>query len=251
MSAGPATLAAAAAAAAAEAAEPAAAPAAEAAEPAAEAAAESAAERADAAVPAAPRAPPMAPPPPPPPAEQDEDDQHDDQGQGSRRSDCARRRRTFARHVVERHAAPSAMRLMIAGSSRDQAPAVLALAELRRDHLADRLAGEAVGDEPFEAVADLDPALRSSTATTISRPLSLPFCADAAAAVLEHLDGVFARCPVGLKCRHGGDDHDVAGGGLQREDAALELRLARRIDDVGEVVDRPGERRRGAAGPPK
>ena len=41
--------------------------------------------------------------------------------------------------------------------------------------VADRLAGEAVGDELLEVVADLDPTRRSSTATTISRPLSLPF----------------------------------------------------------------------------
>ncbi len=51
------------------------------------------------------------------------------------------------------------MRLMMRVVPASRPFAVLALTELRQDRLADRLAGEAVGDESFEAVADLDPDL--------------------------------------------------------------------------------------------
>ena len=59
-----------------------------------------------------------------------------------------------------------------------------------------------------------------------------------AAAVLEHLDGVFVDVAVRLERRHGRDHDDVAAGALQRLDPPVELALARRVDDVGEVVDR-------------
>ena len=84
--------------------------------------------------------------------------------------------------------------------------------------------GESVRDELLEVVADLDADLADPRRPrTISTPLSLPFCADAASAVLEHLDGVFADVAVRLEGRDRGDDDDVAGGRLQRADAAIEL----------------------------
>ena len=61
-----------------------------------------------------------------------------------------------------------------AGDPRLQARPVLAAREVRRHVVAADLAGEAVGDELLEVVADLDPHRRSFTASTTSRPLSLP-----------------------------------------------------------------------------
>ena len=52
---------------------------------------------------------------------------------------------------------PSAMRLMTRVVAGKKAAAVLSLAELRQDRFSNRLPGEAVGDEPFESVSDLDP----------------------------------------------------------------------------------------------
>ena len=66
----------------------------------------------------------------------------------------------------------------------------------------------------------------------------LALLADAPAAVLEHLDGVFLDVGVRLERRDRRDDHDVAAGALQRADAPVELALARFVDDAGEVVDR-------------
>ena len=73
-------------------------------------------------------------------------------------------------------------------------PPVVAVAELRRHRLADGLAGEAVGDELFEVVADLDAHLallrpRRRSARRCPCPL-----ADAAAAVLEHLHARTRGC---------------------------------------------------------
>ena len=53
---------------------------------------------------------------------------------------------------------PSAMRLMMRVAPASSPRAVVAVAELRGDGVADRLAGEAVGDELLEVVADLDSA---------------------------------------------------------------------------------------------
>ena len=61
--------------------------------------------------------------------------------------------------------------------------------------------------------------------------------ADAPALILEHLDGVFPDVGIRLKRRNRRDDHDVAAGALQRQDASVELALARFVDDSGKVVD--------------
>ena len=52
----------------------------------------------------------------------------------------------------------------------------------------------------------------------------------------------------GRSRRNGGDDDDVGRGFLKGEDAALELTLAGGVDDVREVVDRCGEKRRRLCG---
>ncbi len=69
------------------------------------------------------------------------------------------------------------------------------------DRLADRLAGEAVGDELLEVVADLDAHLAILDGDDDEQPVVLALLADPAAAVLEHLDGVFVDVRVRLEGR--------------------------------------------------
>ena len=121
---------------------------------------------------------------------------------------------------------------------------VLALTKRREDRFTDRLAGKAVGHESFEAVADFDPDLAILDRDDDQQAVVLAAIADAPSVVLEHLDGVFLDVGVGLKRGHGGDHDDIAAGTLQGLNPSIELALARLVDHIREVVDRPGEGRR-------
>ena len=109
-------------------------------------------------------------------------------------------------------------------------------------YLAAGFAGKPVGDELLEVVADFDPHLPVVDGQQDQQPVVLAALADAAAAVLEHLDRVLADVGVRLERLHRGHDDDVAAGLLQRADQRVHLGLARRVDDVGEVVDRLRQR---------
>ena len=106
----------------------------------------------------------------------------------------------------------------------EQARAVAAAPELRRHELAAGLAGEAVGDPLLEAVADLDPDPPLLDRDEDQQAVVLALVADAAAVILEQLDGVLADVAVRLDGRHGGDDDDVAAGRLERADRCGRLR---------------------------
>ena len=104
----------------------------------------------------------------------------------------------------------------------EQARAVLALAEPR--HIASRIVcRRSRRSRILEPVADLDPDLAILDRHDDQQAVVLAALADAAAAVLEHLDGVFADVGVWLERGHRRDDDDVAAGRLQGLDAAIEL----------------------------
>src|SRR5262249_46731257 len=173
------------------------------------------------------------------------DDDEDDPEQRADRETAARTGsppRGLDGHVWHDDAAPFRDAVDERGRSREQALAVAALAELRPDDVAN-FAGEAVRDDALEAVADLDAERAILHGDDDEDAVVLALVADAASAVLEHLDGVLVDAAVRLERRHGGDDDGVAGGVAQRADAAIELGPARRIDDVREVVHRVRQRR--------
>ena len=85
-------------------------------------------------------------------------------------------------------------------------------------YVARRLAGEAVGDPRLEAVADLDPDAALLQRHHDQQAVVLALLADAAAVVLEQLVRVLADVAEGLEGRHGRDDDDVAGRGLELAD---------------------------------
>ena len=147
-------------------------------------------------------------------------------------------------NVWHAHAALVGDALNQRGRAGQQPRAVLLLAEIRPDDVAD-FTGEAVRDDVFEAVADLEAQRAILDRDDNQQPVVLVFVADPAAAVFEHLDGVFVDAAVRLERRHRGDDDGVAARLAQRADAPVELASARRVDDVREVVDGVGERRRG------
>src|SRR5262249_31370500 len=230
-----ATASAAAAAKAAEAAAEAAAPAQTAAGPAA------AAERADAARPAAPGSAAPEPPPSSTAAADPADDQNRDEDPEDRRQRHGRRvalarLRSRYGYAVERDASLLGDALDDARRAHEQAPAESSRGEVRRHHAA-RFAGEAVGDELLEVVADFDLDAPLLHREENQQPVVLALLSDAAAAVLEHLDGVFLGRAVWRDRRHGGDDDDVRGFCLQLADQLLHPPRAVGIDHVREVVD--------------
>ena len=111
-------------------------------------------------------------------------------------------------------------------------------------YLTTGLAGKPVGDELLEVIADFDPDLPIVDGQEDEQPVVLAALADAASAVLEHLDRVFPDVGVGLERLDGGDDDDVAARLLQGADERVHLGRARRIDHAGEIVDRLRELRR-------
>ena len=136
---------------------------------------------------------------------------------------------------------PSAMRLMMRVAPARRPAPYCPCRKAGRMALANRLSGEAVGHESLEAVSDLDPDLAVLDRDDNQQAVVLAALADAAALILEHLDGVFPDVGIRLKRGHRRDDDDVAAGALQRLDASIELALARVVDDSGEVVDRRAE----------
>src|SRR5688572_7987712 len=222
------------------------------AEPAAEAttakppepAAARAAERTDAAVPGAPRR--AAPVPGTPPAAPAQGVQHDEKHE-QRQQQAAPT--PGVAHVDPRcrtigQLDPTAFRDPIhqPRDARYQALAVLALAKERHHVEAADLAGEAVGDELLQLVADLDPHLPVGDGHDHQQPVVLALLADAAAAVLEHLDRVLLQVGVvRLVGVHGGHHEGVAGAALEAQDHRFERPGAGAVDHVGKVVDRPGQ----------
>ena len=134
-----------------------------------------------------------------------------------------------------------------AGGAGAQSLAVVTRPERRHHDLAAGFSREPVGDPLLEAVADLDPDLPLLEREQDQQAVVLALLADAAAVVLEQLDGVFADVAVAADGRHGGNDHDVAAGGLERAAQRIDGARTVGIDDVGEIVDRLGQcgKRRG------
>jgi hypothetical protein len=126
--------------------------------------------------------------------------------------------------------------------------AVLSVPEERRHHLTARLAGEAVGDPLLEVVPDLDPDAPLLQREQDQEAVVLALLSNAFAVVREQLDGVLLDVAVGLDGRHGRDHDDVAGRGLQRADHPIDRARAVGVDDLGEVVDRSGQFRKGTGG---
>src|SRR5262249_23106719 len=152
-----------------------------------------AAERPDAARPAAPgAAAPVAPPAPGAAAaaaqQQRDDDENDDRR--NRESLAAALGPRLARHVGQRDAALLGDAGDDAGRAREQPGAELAVPERGHDDGADRLAGEAVGDELLEVVAGFDPD-RAVVDRGDDEDAVVPAAlADPLAAILEELDRV-------------------------------------------------------------
>ena len=187
--------------------------------------------------------PPQCRPPAPRVAADDEDQEEDEQDDLQRIREVAGRRprapdRDLARHILQLHVAPLGDPVDDARDARDAVPRPY-WPSRNRGRIASRIVcpEKPSVTNPSSPYPTSIPTLRSSTATTISRPLSLPRSPMPRPLILEHLDRVFLDVGVRLKRRHGGDDDDVAAGVLQRVHATLDLALARRVDDVREVVD--------------
>src|SRR4029079_16815525 len=200
-------------------------PAAAAAEPAARSAEAAAAERPDAAGPVAPRtAAPVAPPAPPAVAadvyDEDDDPEEEVERESARPRVAARRLRALDRHVRDGDAALLADAIDDLGRAAHQPLAGLPLPEFRPDGVA-HFAGEAVGDQLLERVADLKPQRAIVHRDDDQQAVVLAFVANAAAPVLEHLDRVLIDAPVRLVSRHGRDDDRVSGRVPQRPNAPV------------------------------
>ena len=133
----------------------------------------------------------------------------------------------------------SAIRLMMRVVAGEQAGAVVAPAELGRDRVADGLAGEAVGDELLRGRSRprCRPA-RSLTATTISRPLSLPLSPMPLPPFSNILTAYSSMSPYGWNV---GTVATTTTSPLAAWSARMRRsssRRARGVDDVREVVDR-------------
>ena len=102
---------------------------------------------------------------------------------------------TPERDVAPLRRSASTMRDTPASSPAPYSP----LPKLRRHVLAAGFAGEAVGDELLEVVADFDPHLSILDGQQDQQAVVLAVLADAAAAVLEHLHGVLADVAVRLE----------------------------------------------------
>src|SRR4051812_6979973 len=202
------------------AAETAEAPAAEATPTAAEAAAgaaeTTAAKRPRSAGPVAPRTvAPVAPPAAPVAAGRGNHDHDDPENQEPGKvSARPRRRGPVGRHVGNGHSALFTDAIDQPGRRGQQPRAEVAAAEGRRDRFADGFAGVGVGDDGFEVVADLELHFAIVHRDEQQQAVVLPLVADAAAAVLEHLDGVLLDGAERLDRADRGDDEDVAGGRL-------------------------------------
>ena len=154
---------------------------------------------------------------------------------GSRCRDAGCRIRS---HALDGHVPALSDPCDKARNSRQNAGAVRAPPELRRHELSAGFAGESVGDELLQVVADLDPDLPIRDGHHDQETVVLAALADAAAAVLEHLDGVLAEIRVRRERLDGCDNDHVAAGLLQRANELSRRGFARWIEYVGEVVDR-------------
>jgi len=171
------------------------------------------------------------------PDDQEDDDQQDDRPE--RKPACLTPGPlTRDPDPFERDAAPLRDPSGDAFGAREKSRAVLPLAEQRRHELADRFAGEAVGDPLLELVPDLDFDLPLLDRDDDQQAVVPAAFADAAPVVLEQLDGILLDVRKRLDRRNGRDDDDVPGGCLQRAADAIDFGRVLRVEDVGEVVDR-------------
>ena len=122
-----------------------------------------------------------------------------------------------------------------------QAGTVAAGAEFGRHHLPNRLAGIAVGDPLFQAVADLNRDAALVQSEEDEQAVVLALLADAAPVVFEHLDRHLADIAERLKGLDRCDDHRVARGGVQRARHAIDLGGALGVYDAGKIVDEFGQ----------
>ncbi|MEZ5289210.1 MAG: hypothetical protein R2712_31290 [Vicinamibacterales bacterium] len=125
----------------------------------------------------------------------------------------------------------------------EQALSVLAAAEVGDHHVATGLAGEPVGDERLEPVADFDPHLPVVDGQHDQGAGVAGAAADALAVVLEHLHRVAGQVPVRLVGVHGSDHDRVARRLLELPNQGVELPGGLAVHDAGKVVDRLGEGR--------
>ena len=169
----------------------------------------------------------------------DDDDDRDDDPRAHRNAGGSLGRRH--RHIAQRDAPALRDPPDDARHTGLQPRAVLAAREIRR-HVLAHFAGIAVGDELLEVVAHLDPHAPILHRQQHEQPVVFALVADAAAAVLEHLDRVLLDIGVRRLERVDRRDHDdIARRLLQLEDAPLNLGLARVIDDVREIVYRSSQ----------
>src|SRR4030095_1104559 len=120
----------------------------------------------------------------------------------------------------------------------EQSLAVLAASERRRHVVATRLAGEAVGDERLELVADFNAHPPVLDRHENQQPVVATALANPPTAVLEHFHRVLIDVRVWRERVDRGYDDDVTGPLLERPDERLHRTRARIVDDASEIVDR-------------
>ena len=112
--------------------------------------------------------------------------------------------------------------------------------EIRRHRLSADVAGEPVRDELLERVSDFDAHAAVLDGQQNQHAVVLPARADAASGVLEHL----RRERLNIPRLHGLDrsDHQhIAGRLLESRREIGDLLSRRRVDHIGEIVDRAAE----------
>ncbi len=129
----------------------------------------------------------------------------------------------------------------------EQPWAVLASREIRRHVVTADLAGIPVSDELLEVVADFGPHSAILHRQQHEQAVVLALVADAAAAILEHLHRVLADIGVEARTCRSSQPPRHPQTPFSARGCAARVQLRRRIDDVGEIVDRPWSARASVA----